>query len=79
MKKIISSILFIVGFIITHSCRQQDDETITDLQRLNEQVLPGLNYKSTDTTEVIVPSIYPKTIDPVTDPPPKDHDQWRNR
>jgi len=79
MKKIISSILFIVAIILVHSCRQQDDEAITELQRMNEQVLPGFNYKSADTAEIIIPPVYPKTIYPGTDPPPKDHDQWRNR
>ncbi|RLJ75148.1 hypothetical protein [Pedobacter alluvionis] len=76
MNKIISTTLILIGIISIQSCRQLDEEEIINVQMKTESSKSEYS-KGADSTQTTPPAWSP--IEPKTDPPPKDRDQWRQR
>ncbi|MDN5477825.1 MAG: hypothetical protein L0G39_12890 [Chryseobacterium sp.] len=78
MKKIILSLLTIAGIISLHSCREQDEEQVADIQIQSRQPSMKETNKDSDSINTIVPT-QQSYVDGIkeTDPPPKDGGQWK--
>jgi sensor domain CHASE-containing protein len=77
MKKIILSILILAGIISLHSCREQDEDQVMDMQIQNKASSMKETNKDTDSTNITVLTDLDGTLE--TDPPPKDGGQWKTR
>lgn len=78
MKKIILSLLTIAGIISLHSCREQDEDQVADIQIQSRQPSMKETNKDSDSINTIVPT-QQSYVDGTkeTDPPPKDGGQWK--
>jgi hypothetical protein len=83
MKTIISSILIMAGIIFLHSCRQENEELGVDTQVQYSKSTDADVHRDSDTINTAAyPGTFNTSEDPddgttLTDPPPKDGDQWR--
>lgn len=80
MKRIISSVLVTALLVFLHSCRQQDEQddgAMIDTRIMANNSLKSETSKESDTAQAIAPVKHPGNVKPETDPPPKDHDQWK--
>lgn len=81
MKKIISIVSILAGIALIHSCREQDEEPIMNVQM--EGVKLTSREKKVNEDSIKHPRIYQNDLGESgiieTDPPPKNGGQWRTK
>lgn len=81
MKKIISIVPILAGIALIHSCREQDDEPIMNVQ-IETVKLTGQERK-VNADSIKHPQVYQNGLGESglieTDPPPKNGGQWRTK